>query len=83
MNAADADELLTQAIEQREEAARYLTRFNTDVERAETALHVATTNRDTAQRHFDATVARVALTERVLRELTIADDGGHRPDGSQ
>jgi hypothetical protein len=52
------------------------------LEHAESRLFVATSNRDYAQRHYDAMVEMVALRERVLRELTIADDGGHRPDGS-
>jgi hypothetical protein len=76
MNAADADDALTEAIRYRDEAARIL-------EHTESRLYVATTNRDYAQRHYDAMDAMVGQRERVLRELTIADDGGHRPDGSQ
>jgi hypothetical protein len=76
MNAADADDALTVAIGYRDDAARML-------EHAESRLFVATSNRDYVQRHLDAMVAMVALRERVLRELTIADDGGHRPDGSE
>jgi hypothetical protein len=72
VNAADADDALTEAIRYRDEAARML-------EHAESRLFVATTNRDYTQRHYDAMVAMVGQRERVLRELTIADDGGHRP----
>jgi hypothetical protein len=72
MNAADADDALTVAIGYRDDAARML-------EHAESRLYVATTNRDYAQRHLDAMVEMVALRERVLRELTIADDGGYQP----
>jgi hypothetical protein len=82
VNAADADDALTEALGYRDVARRLLERSETDVDRAESSLHVATTNRNWAQRHYEAMDAMVALRERVLRELTIADDGGHRPDGS-
>jgi hypothetical protein len=72
MNAADADDAVTEAIEHREEAARIL-------ERAKNAAFVAETNLAGAQAHYDAMVAWVGQRERVLRELTIADDGGHQP----
>jgi len=75
MNAVEADLALTEAIEARDFAARML-------ERAKNAAYVANTNLGFAERHFVATEATVAQRERVLRELTIADDGGHRPDGS-
>jgi hypothetical protein len=75
MNAADADDAVTEAREHRDEAARML-------ERAKNTAHVATQNLGYAQAHFDAMDAWVGDRERVLRELTIADDGGHRPDGS-
>jgi hypothetical protein len=74
MNAADADDAVTEAIGYRDDAARML-------EHAESRLFVATTNRDYAQRHYDAMVAMVGQRERVLRELTIAGDGGFHPDG--
>jgi hypothetical protein len=45
-------------------------------------VYVAKQNLGFAERHYEAMDAMVALRERVLRELTIADDGGHRPDGS-
>jgi hypothetical protein len=79
MNAAEAEDAVTEAMGHRDEAARLLARFNIEVERAESALHVATTNRGYAERHFVAMEAMVGQRERVLREVTIADDGGHRP----
>jgi hypothetical protein len=79
MNAADADDALTEAREYREEAARLLNRADNDVERAQSSLYVAESNRDFAQRHLTAMDAWVASRERVLRELTIADDGGYQP----
>jgi hypothetical protein len=81
MNAVEADDALTEAIEHRDEAARLLTRADNDVERARSSLYVAESNRDFAQRHLTAMDAWVAARERVVRELTIADHGGHRPDG--
>lgn len=72
MNVDEADELLAEAIRARDEAARLVTR-------AESNLWVAERNRDFAQRHFDATAQRVSLCERVLREITIANDGGYHP----
>ena len=72
MNVEDADELLAEAIRARDEAARLVTR-------TESNLWVAERNRDSAQAHFDAMVRWVADRERVLRELTIANDGGHHP----
>jgi hypothetical protein len=72
MNAADADDAVTEAIGYRDDAARIL-------EHCESRLFVATSNRDYAQRHYDAMEAMVAQRERVLRELTIADDGGYQP----
>lgn len=81
MNVQDADERLTEAVAQRDEAARFLARFTTDVEQAESALFVARSNRDAAQRHYDQADARVSLCERVLREATIANDGGYHPKG--
>jgi hypothetical protein len=72
MNAADADDALTEAINAREFAARML-------ERAQNAAHVATQNLGFAERHLAAMDEWVGQRERVLRELTIADDGGHRP----
>jgi hypothetical protein len=75
MNAADADDAVTEAKGYRDEAARML-------ERAKNAAYVANTNLGFAERHLAAMDAMVAQRERVLRELTIADDGGHRPDGS-
>jgi hypothetical protein len=74
MNAADADDALTEAVGQLEWASRLL-------ERAKNAAYVAETNRGYAERHYDAMVALVADRERVLREATIADDGGFHPDG--
>jgi hypothetical protein len=79
MNAADADDAVTEAREHRDEAFRLLERADIEVNRAESALFVANSNWDSAQRHYDAMDAWVAQRERVLRELTIADDGGHRP----
>lgn len=72
MNVADAEDAVTEAVEHRDEAARLLAR-------AESALYVAETNRDTARKHYAAMVAWVGDRERVLRELTIAEDGGHHP----
>ena len=76
MNAVEADLALTEALVHQAEALRLL-------ERARSAAHVAERNRESAQNHYDAMCAWVGQRERVLRELTIADDGGHRPDGSQ
>jgi hypothetical protein len=76
MNAADADDAVTEAKGYRDEAAAML-------ERARNTVYVANTNLGFAERHYEAMDAMVALRERVLRELTIADDGGHRPDGGQ
>lgn len=72
MNATEADDAVTEAIQHREEATRIL-------ERAQTAAHVANTNLGFAERHYDAAVRLVADRERVLRELTIAQEGGYRP----
>lgn len=72
MNVDEADEMLADAIRARDEAARLVTR-------TESNLWVAERNRDTAQAHFDAMVRWVADRERVLRELTIAQEGGHKP----
>jgi hypothetical protein len=72
MNAADADDAVTLAKGYRDEAAAML-------ERARNTAHVAKQNLGFAERHYEAMDAMVALRERVLRELTIADDGGHRP----
>lgn len=72
MNAADAEDALEEAVEHREEAARIL-------ERAKNAAFVASTNLTGAQAHYDAMVAWVGQRERVLRELTIANDGGYQP----
>ncbi|MDR7189741.1 hypothetical protein J2Y46_002567 [Microbacterium sp. BE35] len=72
MNVADAEDAVTEAVEHRDEAARLLAK-------AESALFVAETNRDTARKHYAAMVAWVAQRERVLREITIATDGGYTP----
>lgn len=72
MNAAEADDAVTEAIHHRDEATRIL-------ERAKTAAHVANTNLTYAQSHHDAMVAWVEQRERILRELTIASEGGYRP----
>lgn len=72
MNVADAEDAVTEAAEHRDEAARLLAR-------AESALFVAETNRDSARSHYVAMVAWVAQRERVLRELTIATEGGYTP----
>jgi hypothetical protein len=72
MNAADADDALTEAIGARDFAARML-------ERAQNSAHVATQNLGFAERHLAAMDEWVAQRERVLRELTIADDGGYHP----
>jgi hypothetical protein len=82
MNAADADDAVTEAVGYREEAFQILADADIEVSRAESALFVAKSNRDSAERHLAAMDAWVAQRERVLRELTIADDGGHRPNGS-
>ena len=79
MNVADAEDAVTEAITHRDEAARLLARADAEEARAESALYVAATNRQTAARHLAAMDAWVAARERVLRELTIADDGGHHP----
>jgi uncharacterized iron-regulated protein len=77
MNAAEADDALTEAETHRDEAARML-------ERAKSAAHVAERNRESAQNHYDAMVAWVQQRERVVRELTIANDGGYHPtNGSE
>jgi hypothetical protein len=68
MNAADADDALTEAIGARDFAARML-------ERAQNSAHVATQNLGFAERHLAAMDEWVAQRERVLRELTMADDG--------
>jgi hypothetical protein len=75
MNAADADDALTEAIGARDFAARML-------ERAQNSAHVATQNLGFAERHLAAMDEWVVQRERVLQEMTIADDGGRRPDGS-
>jgi hypothetical protein len=49
------------------------------LERAQNAAHVATQNLGFAERHLAAMDEWVAQRERVLREMTIADDGGHHP----
>lgn len=72
MNVADAEDAVTEAVEHRDEAARLLAR-------AESALFVAETNRDTARKHYAAMVAWVEQRERVLREITIATEGGYTP----
>jgi hypothetical protein len=81
MNAADADDAVKEARERRDEAALFLNRADIAVNRAESALYVAKSNRDSAERHLAAMGAWVAQRERVLRELTIADDGGFHPNG--
>jgi hypothetical protein len=75
MNAVEADDALTEAVGYRNEAALML-------ERAKNAAHVAVQNLGFAERHYAAMDEMVAQRERVLREATIADDGGHRPNGS-
>lgn len=72
MNASEADDSLNEAIQLREQANRLL-------ERAQTAAYVANSNLQSVERHYDAMVALVGQRERVLRELTIAQEGGHRP----
>lgn len=72
MNAADADQALTEATVHRDEAARLLAK-------AESALFVAERNCASARSHYASMVAWVAQRERVLRELTIATDGGYTP----
>jgi hypothetical protein len=82
MNAADADDALTEAIGYRDEALRILEQAQAGVEHAESAMYVARSNRDSAERHLEAMEKWVASRERVLRELTIANDGGYQPEGS-
>jgi hypothetical protein len=72
VNAADADDAVTEARKARDEAAITL-------ERAKNAAHVAAQNLGFAERHYAAMDAWVGQRERVLRELTIADDGGFHP----
>jgi hypothetical protein len=72
MNPVEADDALTEAVGQLEWASRLL-------ERAKNAAYVAETNRGYAERHYDAMVALVAQRERVLREVTIAGEGGYQP----
>jgi hypothetical protein len=72
MNAAEADLFLTEALVHQAEALRLL-------ERARSAAHVAERNLESAQNHYDAMCAWVGQRERVLRELTIADQGGFHP----
>jgi hypothetical protein len=79
MNVDEADLALTEATVHRDEAARLLARADVEVTRAESAVYVAKANRDSAERHLAAMTAWVAQRERVLRELTIANDGGHHP----
>lgn len=79
MNVSEADDALTEAIQHREEAVRLFERAGNELDRAQSALYVAETNRDSAQRHLAAMDAWVADRERVLREATIAQEGGHRP----
>jgi hypothetical protein len=79
MNAADADDAVKEAREHRDEALRILERADIEVNRAESALYVARSNWNSAVHHLDAMDAWVAQRERVLREATIADDGGYQP----
>ena len=72
MNVAEAEDAVTEAVEHRDEAARLLAK-------AESALFVAERNIASARSHYASMVAWVAQRERVLRELTIATDGGYTP----
>lgn len=74
MNVPEAEAALAEAEAHRTEAAALLAR-------AETNLYVATTNRDSAERHHAAMVRWVEDRERVLREAVIANDGGYHPKG--
>jgi hypothetical protein len=72
VNATEAEDAVTEALERQAEALRLLGR-------ARSAAHVAERNLESAQNHYDAMVAWVGQRERVLRELSIADDGGFHP----
>jgi hypothetical protein len=72
MNPVEADDALTAAVGYRNEAALML-------ERAKNNAHVAAQNLGFAERHYAAMDEMVAQRERVLREATIADDGGYQP----
>ena len=83
MNVDEADQALTEAVGLRDEAARLLEAADAAEQRAESALFVAATNRASAARHLAAMTEWVAQRERVLRGLTIANDGGHHPKETQ
>jgi hypothetical protein len=72
VNVGEAEDAVTEAQRYRDEAARLLAR-------AESAHWVTQTNLTTAQAHLAAVTRWVEDRERVLRELTIAEEGGHRP----
>lgn len=72
MNLNEAEQAVAEAIQHRDNASRLL-------DRAESALFDANTNRDAAHAHYEAMVEWVAQRERVLRELTIATGGGYKP----
>lgn len=79
MNASEADDALTVAVQHRDEATRLLEHANNELARAESAAHVWRSNRDSAARHLAAMETWVADRERVLREATIAQEGGFHP----
>lgn len=79
MNVSDADDALTEAVQHRDEAARLLERADSEVMRVESALYVARANRESAVHHLAVMDAWVADRERVLREATIAQEGGYHP----
>ena len=79
MNLNEADDALTQAVAMRDEAERIRARAEEQVAKAETRLYVAGTNLGYAQSHYDAMNTMVEQRERVLRELTIAHEGGYQP----
>jgi hypothetical protein len=72
MNVGEAEDAVTEAQRARDEAQRLLAR-------AESAHWDTTRNLETAQTHLAAVTRWVEDRERVLRELTIAEEGGHRP----
>jgi hypothetical protein len=72
VNVGEAEDAVTEAQRARDDAERMLAR-------AESAHWVTTRNLETAQTHLAAMVRWVEDRERVLRELTIAEEGGHRP----
>jgi hypothetical protein len=72
VNVGEAEDAVTEAQRLRDEAQH-------QVARAESAHWVTQTNLTTAQAHLAAMTRWVEDRERVLRELTIAEQGGHHP----